>query len=418
MSVGIANARTTRLRSWRRPAELPLTIDGRRVFAGFWVRLDAGLIDMLVLSPLWILAIWSRRFGIEVAVAAEAVNTVIGGLYFVVFAALLGATPGKLLLGLRITRPDGTAIGWSEAWRRYAVDLALVAAYVGVLLWFLRIPGAAASAKHGVWAALVNGPPWSGGAYDAVLALFVVWALANAVVLVVQRRKRAIHDFIGGTVVVRRQLAELAPEQAEARPHIMTAAEAFGPVGAAGRGAVPPPLLPMPVASDGGDTGAKSSKTKRVLLIVGGVLVGIALIALAVPVVSALLLPEPGVRLPNEMETYASEYIAERGLLSEDEELRAYYDHSLRVNGSEAAILTDSRIIYHNAPSDTVIMLSDVEEIRHAAGSFWSEDIIEVVPFEGVTMKIEIGRGGETFYHALRNALEDIGEGGAEPLLL
>ena len=35
---------------------------------------------------------------------------VVGGLYFVVFAALLGATPGKLLLGLRITRPDGTPI--------------------------------------------------------------------------------------------------------------------------------------------------------------------------------------------------------------------------------------------------------------------------------------------------------------------
>ncbi len=418
MSVGIANAHTTHLRSWRRPAELPLTIDGRRVFAGFWVRLDAGLIDMLVLSPLWILAIWSRRFGIEAVVAVEAVNTLVGGLYFVVFAALLGATPGKLLLGLMITRPDGTAIGWSEAWRRYAVDLALVAAYVSALLWFLQTADVAASAEHGVWAALANGPPWSGGAYDAVLALFALWALANAVVLVVQRRKRAIHDFIGGTVVVRRQLAEPAREEAEARPHIMTAAEVFGPVGAAGGGAVPPPPLSMPVASEGGDTSAEKPKTRRVLLTVGGVLVGVALIALAVPVISALLLPEPGVRLPNEMETYASEYIAEHGLLSVDEELRAYNDSSLFMNGAEAAILTDRRIIYHHAASDTVIMLSDVEEIRHAAGSFWSEDNIEVVPFEGATMKIEIGWGGETFYHALRDALEDIGKGGAEPLLL
>ena len=179
-----------------------------------------------------------------------------------------------------------------------------------------------------------------------------------------------------------------------------------------------PPLLPMPVASDGGDTGAKKSKTRRVLLIVGGVLVGIAVVGLAVPVVSALLLPEPGVRLPNEMEAYASEYIAEHGLLSVDEELRAYNDSSLFMNGTEAAILTDRRIIYHNAFSDTVIMLSDVEEIRYAAGGFWSEDIIEVVPFEGATIKIEIGSGGETFYHAFRDALEDIGGGGAEPLLL
>ena len=35
--------------------------------------------------------------------------------YDTVFTAWLGGTPGKLLLGMRVTRPDGAPVGWRRA---------------------------------------------------------------------------------------------------------------------------------------------------------------------------------------------------------------------------------------------------------------------------------------------------------------
>lgn len=45
----------------------------------------------------------------------------VGGLYFVAFTALRGATPGKLVLGLRVRRWDVEGLpGWSRALQRWA----------------------------------------------------------------------------------------------------------------------------------------------------------------------------------------------------------------------------------------------------------------------------------------------------------
>ena len=40
--------------------------------------------------------------------------------YFIVMEGTLGATVGKLALGVRVVRPDGSAIGWSESFVRNA----------------------------------------------------------------------------------------------------------------------------------------------------------------------------------------------------------------------------------------------------------------------------------------------------------
>jgi uncharacterized RDD family membrane protein YckC len=76
-------------------------------------------------------------------------------LYFVVFWSLLGQTPGKILLGLRIVRGDG---------RRLSAGRALVR-YLGY--WLSAIP----------------------------LGLGFLWVL-------VDRRRRAWHDILADTVVV------------------------------------------------------------------------------------------------------------------------------------------------------------------------------------------------------------------------
>lgn len=142
---------------------------------------------------------------------------------------------------------------------------------------------------------------------------------------------------------------------------------------------------------------AKKSKgkTSRIVL---GVLAAIA----AAFIIWVLSTPEGGVKLGNEMDRYALEYIEKHNLLNHTEKLIAYYDETISMNGSEAAILTTERIIYHKDGRTTSIDLRDAVDVQHRYQSLIG-DIIEVRSKLGERIKIEIPplNDGESFYNAL-----------------
>lgn len=117
---------------------------------------------------------------------------------------------------------------------------------------------------------------------------------------------------------------------------------------------------------------------------------------------------EGGVRMKNNMEKYAIEYLNEHDILEEDEEIVAYYDYTVSLDGTEAAILTDKRLIYYNEETTTTSMdLDDIEDIDHRQESLIG-DIIEITSNDGEIMVIEIAplNNGETFLKALRAKVE------------
>lgn len=67
---------------------------------------------------------------IIVAMSSLAVLLFVPG-YFVIFWVLVGATPGKQILGLRIIRTDKTPLGWSRAIVRY------VGYFISAIVFFL-----------------------------------------------------------------------------------------------------------------------------------------------------------------------------------------------------------------------------------------------------------------------------------------
>lgn len=144
-----------------------------------------------------------------------------------------------------------------------------------------------------------------------------------------------------------------------------------------------------------------------------GVLIGCAIpTVLVVAVMCAGLIwlgtgPEGGVKLSNEMESYATEYVEEHGILNAKESLIAYYDATISLDGTEAAILTDERVIYHLNGRSTWIPLADITDVRHRTDPLMG-DIIEIDSSSGVPMKIEIAHfnQGETFLNALHEARE------------
>lgn len=187
-----------------------LTTDLR--YAGFWSRLKAGLIDFAVFLPITPLSLWSLG---EAPRVAAAVYVASSGLYFayaIIGHAVWGQTLGKRLVGIWVRNVTGGPAGWARAWRRGAVDIALgtlsAAAYVAVLA---RIPAAEFDALG--WVEVQERynaiRPWWAATAEY---LYWAWLASEAVTVLFNDRRRALHDYVAGTVVTHvRPASPLSP---------------------------------------------------------------------------------------------------------------------------------------------------------------------------------------------------------------
>jgi uncharacterized RDD family membrane protein YckC len=145
--------------------------------AGFWIRLVATIVDMIVLGVVTFIILKLLGLGTppeitidpgnpDAAVGlimsamrqvalASAVSMLIGLFYSVIFVGWCGQTPGKMLLGLKIIRVDGGEADYIKAFIRW----------IGYLISALPL------------------------AVGYIMAAFT-------------ENKRALHDYIAGTRVV------------------------------------------------------------------------------------------------------------------------------------------------------------------------------------------------------------------------
>jgi uncharacterized RDD family membrane protein YckC len=187
---------------------LSITKDGVSVYAGFWKRLKALVVDLLIYLPFLFIFQWLEGFSLTLAIVIAITSSFYFAMYNVYFNAQFGGTPGKLATGIRVTFPDGSRIGWIEAWKRESVNLVWVFLLLVSNVWALIHvdPTKFSSLRRIERSQLLNQhqPSW----VNFIIALELVWLLSDAVVFLFNKRKRAIHDFIAGTVVVRKQFAE------------------------------------------------------------------------------------------------------------------------------------------------------------------------------------------------------------------
>lgn len=159
------------------------------MYAGFWARFAALLIDGLLQIPIAIALLWpmframfdeisrtidaGRVFDATAFVqtyrgrfaGAALVITVIGYLYQAVMVGMWGATVGKFALGLRVRRSDGSEVGWREAFLRPLLQAAV--SIVGVVVPI--------------------------GLLGPLDYLWMLW----------DKQKQTLHDKVAGTIVVR-----------------------------------------------------------------------------------------------------------------------------------------------------------------------------------------------------------------------
>ncbi len=184
-------------------------------YATFRQRLLAMLIDLLVFVPLIVL----YQFIEPVSRVAAAVFTILhaslGQSYVIYGHGRFGRTVGKWVMRIRVVRVTGEPLRWREAWLRSAFDVCfMVAGTVGMVTTLFAV---ADSQYYGVgWRARSANleayqPAW------AALATWVgvVWFHSEVVTMLLNKRRRALHDFVAGTVVIsepRRGAAEQAVE--------------------------------------------------------------------------------------------------------------------------------------------------------------------------------------------------------------
>lgn len=83
-------------------------------YVGFWRRVGANLLDGVILDIVLIpLALLLKS-----PILTNVLPLVISLIYIVALEATRGATLGKMMLGMRVVKVDGSPIGWSEALTR------------------------------------------------------------------------------------------------------------------------------------------------------------------------------------------------------------------------------------------------------------------------------------------------------------
>lgn len=166
--------------------------------APLWKRGLAQFVDLLLLVAIGVVFSEVVRLSYEWGtMLPTAVLMVLWQTSLVAFVALRGATPGKLLLGLRVAVPGQSSPGWRRAWNRQAPFLAIQ------ILSLVEQAGAVSRLGPGVtldalMAEAATNP--SGWGWAAHLSFMVVWV--SALFVVMRPDRRGLHDLWADTVVV------------------------------------------------------------------------------------------------------------------------------------------------------------------------------------------------------------------------
>ena len=185
--------------------QTPLQIDGihEPIYAGFWLRFGALVLDVIIMSPLIILYIFINGQSKNACYFTFVVMLLISIGYNVYLVKKIGGTPGKLATRIKIIRTDGKDIGWKEAFLRYSVDLAFVI-FIGIITIKSNSLADDEMFKSLAW---INRQEYLMSFSPIFFKIHSwinnIWIYGELIVLLTNKRKRALHDFIANTVIVK-----------------------------------------------------------------------------------------------------------------------------------------------------------------------------------------------------------------------
>lgn len=177
----------------------PVPADSAPIYKNFWRRVGATFLDGLIMLPFGLVPFFLVRTDFTMGLVSYLALIPFGLFYQVWFPVRYGATPGKMAFGLKIMTVELEPIGWDQALRRNAPQFALsiVSCMLGVQT--LLANREAIPAMDLTAFGLLMGS----GSMKSVSTLSHIWMYSEWLTMLFNPKRRAIHDFIGGTVVVR-----------------------------------------------------------------------------------------------------------------------------------------------------------------------------------------------------------------------
>ncbi|WP_300978577.1 RDD family protein [Flavobacterium sp.] len=173
------------------------------IYAGFWTRVWAQILDALFVLPIVFLTLYLNGLGKNMYFYTLLPTLLFMLWYNVYLPQKNGGTPGKTMAGITIIRLDGNYISWKEAALLYVVVFSL--SILNIIMISCNVLKANESVFMGLgWLKksqyLMSLSPIF---FKLTSWLTNLWFVGEYLVLLINKRKRSISDFIAGTVVVK-----------------------------------------------------------------------------------------------------------------------------------------------------------------------------------------------------------------------
>ncbi len=188
----------------------PLTIDGinESIYAGFWTRLGSLLLDFLILLPYVFLILYLNGLSMYMFYFTFIPSLIIHFWFSIYLVKKYGGTPGKLIVGIKILKLDGTDVTWREAILRQSITYVLTIFGSAITIYAL-------SKADGAYYESLGWMQKQQYLFALIPVLFKIytwtnniWVYSELFVLLFNKRKRALHDFIADTVIVKTKYIE------------------------------------------------------------------------------------------------------------------------------------------------------------------------------------------------------------------
>jgi len=177
----------------------------KSIYAGFWLRVGTSLLDFIYTLPVVLPIQYLNGLGQNIYFYTCIPNLLFALWYFVYLPKRYGGTPGQLSAGLAILKVDGKPINWREAIYRYFILAVLN--ICGIIITISALQKADASKLSGMnwWQQshyLMLFEPLAFKIYGWAAS---IWMYSEFLVLLFNKKKRGLNDFIAGTVVVKKK---------------------------------------------------------------------------------------------------------------------------------------------------------------------------------------------------------------------
>lgn len=184
---------------------IPLKLDGisENIYGGFWLRLGSTIIDILIFIPLFLIMHYLHSLDKNYQILSSIVLSIFGFWYHVYLPKKYGGTPGKLISGIQILKINGESIGLKEALLRELVTTILGIFSTTVLIYcVLKANNDIYLSKSWERKALYLSS-FAPKLFNISIWVNNIWMYSELIVLLLNKRKRALHDYIAGTVIVK-----------------------------------------------------------------------------------------------------------------------------------------------------------------------------------------------------------------------